>query len=315
MHSDARIYVAGHNGLVGSSIVRQLQSKNYKNIITRSHKELDLTDQRSVLQFYSEEKPEFVIIAAAKVGGIHANNTYPADFIYQNIMIEANLIHSAYLNKVKKLAFLGSSCIYPKHAEQPMAEEALLTGTLEPTNEPYAVAKIAGIKMCSSYNRQYGTNYISLMPTNLYGMNDNYDLNNSHVIPAMLRKFHEGKDSNASEVVIWGTGSPKREFLCSDDMADACIYLMENKNYSDIGEIINIGSGKEITIKELAILIADVVGYEGKIVFDESKPDGSPRKLLNVSRLLESGWKPKVDFKAGLQIAYDDFLNKTIKRD
>ncbi len=313
MKPDSRVYVAGHRGLVGSAIVRRLQAGGYSNILRRIHAELDLTDQRSVNEFFEKEKPEHVFIAAAKVGGIYANSTYRADFIYQNLMIESNLIHASCRHGVKKLMFLGSSCIYPKHAPQPMKEEHLLTGLLEPTNEPYAIAKIAGIKMCDAYNRQYGTNFMSVMPTNLYGPGDSYDLKNSHVLPALIRKMHEAKTQNAGEVVVWGTGSPKREFLYGDDLADACVFLMERFNASDIGEFVNIGVGKEISIRELAELIADVVGFRGKLVFDASKPDGTPRKLLDVSRLQALGWQAKTGFREGITKAYSDFLQNVAK--
>ncbi len=324
MKSDNKIYVAGHRGLVGSAIVRRLTSPSpragegrgeggYTNILTRTHSELDLTDQSAVDAFFKKEHPEYVFLAAAKVGGIYANNTYRADFIYQNLMIESNIIHASYRHGVKKLMFLGSSCVYPKHAPQPMKEEHLLTGLLEPTNEPYAIAKIAGIKMCDAYNRQYGTNFMSAMPTNLYGPGDNYDLQSSHVLPALIRKMHEAKMQNAKEVVVWGTGSPKREFLYSDDLADACVFLMERCNAADVGEFINIGVGKEISIREAAELIAEVVGFHGKLVFDTSKPDGTPRKLLDVSRLHALGWQAKTGFREGIAKAYADFLQNVAK--
>jgi GDP-L-fucose synthase len=308
MKSDSKIYVAGHRGLVGSAITRRLQSGGYSNLLLRTHADLDLLDQRAVDEFFARERPEYVFLAAAKVGGIHANNIYRADFIYQNLMIESNIIHASYRHGVKKLMFLGSSCIYPKHAPQPMKEEYLLTGLLEPTNEPYAIAKIAGIKMCDAYNRQYGTNFMSAMPTNLYGPGDNYDLQSSHVLPALIRKMHEAKAQNAKDVVVWGTGSPRREFLYSDDLADACVFLMGRYNAADVGEFINIGVGKEITIREAAELIADVVGFRGKLVFDNSKPDGTPRKLLDVTRLQALGWQAKIGFKEGIAKAYADFL-------
>jgi GDP-L-fucose synthase len=309
---------------VGSAIVRRLTSPSplagegrgeggYTNIVTRTHSELDLTDQSAVDAFFKKERPEYVFLAAAKVGGIHANNTYRADFIYQNLMIESNIIHASYRHGAKKLMFLGSSCIYPKHAPQPMKEEHLLTGLLEPTNEPYAIAKIAGIKMCDAYNRQYGTNFMSVMPTNLYGLGDNYDLQNSHVLPALIRKMHEAKMQNAKEVVVWGTGTPKREFLYSEDLADASVFLMEKYNAADIGEFVNIGSGKEITIRELAELVAEIVGFSGQLVFDASKPDGTPRKLLDVSRLHSLGWKPKTGFREGIALAYADFRKNVLK--
>jgi len=313
MKSDSKIYVAGHRGLVGSAITRRLQAGGYSNLLLRTHADLDLLDQRAVDQFFAHERPEYVFLAAAKVGGIHANNTYRADFIYQNLMIEANIIHASYQHGVKKLMFLGSSCIYPKHAPQPMKEEYLLTGLLEPTNEPYAIAKISGIKMCDAYNRQYSTNFMSAMPTNLYGPGDNYDLQGSHVLPALIRKMHEAKMQNAQEVVVWGTGSPKREFLYSDDLADACVFLMERYNAADVGEFINIGVGKEITIREAAELISNVVGFRGKLVFDTSKPDGTPRKLLDVSRLQALGWQAKTDFREGITMAYADFLQNVNK--
>lgn len=316
------IYVAGHRGMVGSAIVRALQRQGCSNIITRSRDELDLTDQSAVNSFIAAEKPDQIYLAAAKVGGIHANNTYPAEFIYQNLMIEANIIHSAYLNGVKKLLFLGSSCIYPKLAHQPMAEGELLTGTLEPTNEPYAIAKIAGIKLCESYNRQYGSShgvdYRSVMPTNLYGPGDNYHPENSHVIPALIRRFHEAKAYNASSVTIWGTGSPRREFLYVDDMAAACIHVM-NLSASEYRKIthpmlshLNVGCGYDITIKELAEMICNVVGYAGEIKFDASMPDGSPRKLMDSSRLYSLGWRPNIELAEGLALSYKDFL-KTIQ--
>jgi GDP-L-fucose synthase len=313
MKPDTKVYVAGHRGLVGSAIVRRMQAGGYSDIIQRTHAELDLTDQRAVNEFFEKEKPQFVFIAAAKVGGIYANNTYRADFIYQNLMIESNLIHASYRHGVKKLLFLGSSCIYPKLAPQPMKEEHLLTGLLEPTNEPYAIAKIAGIKMCDAYNRQYGTNFMSAMPTNLYGPGDNYDLKNSHVLPALIRRMHEAKVQGDKEVVVWGSGAPKREFLYSDDLADACVFLMERCNASDIGEFINIGVGREITIRELAELIAEIVGFRGKLVFDSSKPDGTPRKLLDVSRFQALGWQAKTGFREGVAKAYADYLKNVLK--
>jgi len=324
MKPESKIYVAGHRGLVGSAIVRRLTTPSplagegrgeggYTNILTRTHSELDLLDQRAVNEFFEKEKPEYVFLAAAKVGGINANNIYRADFIYQNLMMESNIINASHRHGVKKLMFLGSSCIYPKHAPQPMKEEYLLTGLLEPTNEPYAIAKIAGIKMCDAYNRQYRTNFMSVMPTNLYGPGDNYDLNNSHVLPALIRKMHEAKMQNAKDVVVWGSGSPKREFLYSDDLADACVFLMESYNAADVGEFINIGVGKEIAIREAAELIADVVGFRGKLVFDTSKPDGTPRKLLDVSRLHALGWQAKTSFREGIAKAYADFLQNVAK--
>ena len=312
-----KIYVAGHRGMVGSAIVRQIKAKGYDNIVTRTHAELDLTNQAAVKTFFEQEKPDQVYLAAAKVGGIHANNTYPAEFIYQNLMLEANVIHQAFSSGVKKLLFLGSSCIYPKLAPQPMAENALLTGLLEPTNEPYAIAKIAGIKLCESYNRQYGQShgidYRSVMPTNLYGPGDNYHPENSHVIPALIRRFHEAKLANASEVVIWGTGTPKREFLYVDDMAAASIFVMDldksiyDQHTEPMQSHINVGFGSDITITELASKIAKATGYQGKISFDPSKPDGAPRKWMSSEKLNALGWKPQVDIDSGLKLAYESF--------
>ena len=301
MDKNSKIYIAGHRGLVGSAIVRKLQSLGYNNLTTRTSRELDLRSQAAVAEFFEQEKPDYVFLAAAKVGGIMANSTYGAEFIYDNIMIQTNIIHNSYLSGVKKLLFLGSSCIYPKFAPQPMKEEYLLTGELEPTNEPYAIAKITGIKMCQAYNRQYGTNYISVMPTNLYGPNDNFDLETSHVLPAMIRKFHEAKVNNSPEVVLWGTGSPKREFLHVDDLADACLFLMNNY---DGTEIVNIGTGEDLTIKELAEMIKDIVGFEGEITWDSSKPDGTPRKLLDVSKLRKAGWESVIALEQGLSDTY-----------
>jgi len=303
MQKDSKIYIAGHRGMVGSAIVRLLEKKGYKNIITRTSKELDLRDQVQVREFFQKEKPQFVILAAAKVGGIQANNIYRADFIYDNIIIEANVIHQAYETKVEKLLFLGSSCIYPKMAPQPLKEDSLLTGTLEATNEPYAIAKIAGIKMCEAYNDQYGCNFISAMPTNLYGPNDNYDLNNSHVLPALLRKFHEAKESGVDTVEVWGSGSPLREFLHVDDLAEACYYLIQN--YDDKG-FVNIGSGVDLSIKELATLIKEIVGFKGKLKFDSSKPDGTPRKLMDVSKLEKLGWQYSIGLKEGITSVYKE---------
>jgi len=298
---NAKIYVAGHRGLVGSAMVRELQKQGYTNLITRTHTELDLEEQKAVAEFFAFEKPEYVILSAAKVGGIGANSTKPAEFIYTNLMIEANIIHNSYLNGVKKLLFLGSSCIYPRNAEQPIKEESLLTGALEPTNEAYALAKIVGIKMCESYNMQYGTKYISVMPTNLYGINDNFDLQSSHVLPALLRKFHEAKIGNKPNVTVWGSGSPIREFLYVDDLAKACIFLM---NEYDGDKIVNIGTGIGISIRELAELIKKVVSYEGELVLDASKPDGTPVKINDVSYLNQLGWKAKVDLEQGLNMTY-----------
>ena len=288
--------------MVGSAIVRALKKQGYNNFILRTHSELDLLDQKSATDFFKKEKPEYVFLAAAKVGGIMANRTYPADFIYQNLQIQNNIIHHSYLNGVKKLLFLGSSCIYPKLCSQPIKEEYLLTGELEPTNEPYAIAKIAGIKMCPAYNKQYGTDFISVMPTNLYGSGDNFDLENSHVLPALIRKFHEAKINNQNEIVVWGTGAPKREFLHVDDLADACIFLMNNYDNS---EIINIGTGEDISIKELAEMIKKITGFTGEIVWDASKPDGTPRKLLDVSRLHNLGWKHQINLPNGILSTYE----------
>jgi len=298
LEKNAKIYVAGHRGLVGSSIFRLLKERGYTNVITRTHAELDLTDQSKVKEFFEQEKPEYVFLAAAKVGGINANNSYPAEFIYQNLAVQNNVLHHAYLNGVKKLCFLGSSCIYPKMAPQPMKEEYLLDGKLEPTNEPYAIAKIAGIEMARSYNRQYGTNFISVMPTNLYGPNDNFDLQNSHVLPALIRKFVEANEHNAPSVVLWGSGKPRREFLYVDDMADACIFLM---NTYDGDDFFNIGTGVDETILDVAKMIKEIVGYQGALEFDASKPDGTPRKLLDVSRINALGWKAKTGLREGLE--------------
>lgn len=303
MEKGAKIYVAGHRGMVGSAIIRKLNSLGYNNIITRGSKELDLRNQQNVFDFFAREKPDYVFLAAAKVGGIHANNTYRAEFLYDNLIIEANVIHAAYMSKVKKLMFLGSSCIYPKLAPQPLKESYLLTGLLESTNEPYAIAKIAGIKLCESYRLQYGCNFISVMPTNLYGPNDNYDLNNSHVLPALLRKFHAAKIDNLPNVTIWGSGSPLREFLHVDDLADACYFLMQNYNEA---ELVNIGTGTDISIKDLALLIKKISGYEGKLEFDATKPDGTPRKLMDVTKLHNLGWKHKISLEEGIKMVYKD---------
>lgn len=307
MEKNAKIYVAGHRGMVGSALVRRLESEGYHNLIVRTSRELDLRNQQAVADFFAAEKPEYVFLAAAKVGGIMANNIYRADFLYENLQIQNNVIHSAHLTGVEKLMFLGSSCIYPKLAPQPLQEDSLLTGLLEYTNEPYAIAKIAGIKMCESYRKQYGRNYISVMPTNLYGPNDNYDLNNSHVLPAMIRKFHEAKVDNKPFVELWGTGSPLREFLHADDLADACVYLM--KNY-DGEQFVNIGVGEDITIKNLAELIKATVGYEGELRWNTDKPDGTPRKLMDVSKLHNMGWKHRYSLEEGIRITYEDFLSK-----
>jgi GDP-L-fucose synthase len=317
LNTQPRIYVAGHNGLVGSAIVRTLRAQGHTNIVTRSHKELELTDQAQVREFFRTEKIDQVYLAAAKVGGIHANNTYPADFIYDNMMVQANVVHEARFNGVQKLLFLGSSCIYPRMAPQPIKEEYLMSGMLEPTNEPYAMAKIAGIKLCESYNRQYGTDYRSVMPTNLYGPGDNYHPENSHVIPALIRRFHEAKLSNAPEVVIWGSGKPMREFLYVDDMAAACVHVMNldqatYAKYTDpMHSHINVGTGQDVTIAELARLVGEVVGYRGRIGFDTSKPDGTPRKLLDVSKLTQLGWQASTPLSEGLRQAYAAFVELT----
>lgn len=299
-----RVYVAGHRGMVGSAIVRKLQNAGFEKIITRTHAELYLTEQSAVRDFFDKERPDYVVLAAAKVGGIYANSTYPADFIYQNLMMETNVIHSAYQIGVKKLLFLGSSCIYPKFAEQPMKESSLLTGPLEPTNQAYAVAKIAGIVMCQAYAQQYGVSFISAMPTNLYGPNDNYDLQNSHVLPALLRKIHEAKVTGQPEVEIWGTGTPRREFLHVDDLADACLMLLDRYDSPDI---VNIGCGEDVTIRELAEVIAEIVGYSGGFRFDSTKPDGTPRKLLDVSRINALGWVPQISLREGVAMTHADF--------
>lgn len=305
MDRTAKIYVAGHRGMVGSALVRRLNQGGYTNILTRTHAELDLLNQAATQEFLQREKPDFMFIAAAKVGGIHANNTLRADFIYQNLMIEANLIHGAFQAGIERLCFLGSSCIYPRDCPQPIKEEYLLTGPLEQTNEPYAIAKIAGIKLCESYNRQYGTRYFSAMPTNLYGPNDNYDLANSHVLPALIRKAHEAKQRGENELVVWGSGTPRREFLYVDDLADACCFLMEG----DVQQgIFNIGCGEDVTIRDLAEFVQSAVGFNGRIAFDSSKPDGTPRKLLDVGRLREAGWKARISLQVGIKHAYDDFL-------
>lgn len=307
MEKESKIYVAGHRGLVGSAIVDNLKSKGYENIITRTHKELNLTNQRDVYTFFETEKPEYVILAAAKVGGIHANNVFPADFIYENLAIQNNVIKAAHDNKVTKLLFLGSTCIYPKLAPQPIKEEYLLTGSLEPTNEAYAIAKIAGLKMCQFFKKQYGDNFISCMPTNLYGPNDNFDINNSHVLPALLRKVHEAKENNSSAVEIWGTGKPLREFLYVADMADACVYLMENY---DGEEHVNIGSGEEISIGELASIITEIVGFKGELKFNPEKPDGTPRKLTDVTKLRSLGWRHRVGLKKGIEMTYEWYKSR-----
>lgn len=307
MKASDKIYIAGHNGLVGSALIRALQSAGYTNLVYRTSKELDLRNQEEVEAFFKEEKPQFVFLAAAKVGGIVANNTYRADFLYDNLMIVSNIVHAAFKNKVTKLLFLGSSCIYPKLAPQPIKEEYLLTGLLEYTNEPYAIAKIAGIKLCETFRDQYGANYISVMPTNLYGINDNYHPENSHVLPALIRKFHEAKENGSAEVTIWGSGTPRREFLFADDLAEACLFLMEHYNEKNI---INIGCGEDVTIKELAETVKEVVGFTGKLVYDTARPDGTPRKLLDVTKIHALGWHHKTPLTEGMKVAYQDFLKK-----
>jgi GDP-L-fucose synthase len=312
LEKEAKIYVAGHRGMVGSAIVRKLQSLGYTNLMLKTSAELDLRDQVKVAEFFAAEKPDYVFLAAAKVGGIVANNTYRADFLYENLAIQNNIIHASFINKVKKLQFLGSSCIYPKLAPQPLKESYLLSGYLEETNEPYAIAKIAGIKMCEAYRAQYGCDFISVMPTNLYGPNDNYDLENSHVLPAMIRKFHEAKERGDASMTLWGSGSPMREFLHADDLAEACVYLMET--YSD-SELVNIGTGIDVTIKELAETVKGIVGFEGSIQWDTNRPDGTPRKLMDVSKLHGLGWKHKIELKEGIALAYQDFLtNVSIRK-
>ncbi|MET4560712.1 GDP-L-fucose synthase [Lysinibacillus parviboronicapiens] len=313
MDKQSKIYVAGHRGLVGSAIVRKLNAAGYSKIITRTSKELDLRKQVEVGVFFEEEQPEYVFLAAAKVGGILANSTYPGQFLYDNLMIQTNVIEAARQIEVKKLLFLGSTCIYPKMAPQPLKEEYLLTGELESTNEAYAIAKIAGIKMCNAYNKEYKTNFISVMPTNLYGPNDNFDLQSSHVLPALIRKIHEAKMNNESTVSVWGSGRPLREFLHADDLADACVHLMKHCDAEQVGEFINIGTGKEISIEQLALLLCEVIGYEGKLVFDISKPDGTPRKLTDVSKLHHLGWKHSIELKEGAQDAYSWYLDNVIK--
>lgn len=309
MDKNSLIYVAGHRGMVGSAIVRKLEAEGFRNIITRTSKELDLTNQAAVQEFFKSEKPEFVFLAAAKVGGIHANNVYRGQFLYENLMIQNNIIHSSYKFGVNKLLFLGSSCIYPKMAPQPLKEEYLLTGTLEHTNEPYAIAKIAGIKMCEAYRSQYGCNYISAMPTNLYGPNDNYDLNNSHVLPALLRKFHTAKIQGSPSVSVWGSGTPQREFLHVDDLADACLFLIQNYNEE---QFLNVGVGEDISIKELAYLIKELTGYSGNIQFDSSKPDGTPRKLMDVSKINKLGWRHKISLRDGIKAVYEQALQEEV---
>ncbi|MGL4347427.1 MAG: GDP-L-fucose synthase family protein [Chitinophagaceae bacterium] len=310
MEKNAKIYIAGHLGMVGSAILRNLEEKGYTNFLLLTHQQIDLTNQLFVTDFFAQEKPDYVFLASAKVGGIVANNTYPAQFFYENIMIETNVIHASYLHGVKKLMFLGSSCIYPKLAPQPMKEEALLTGLLETINEAYAIAKIAGIKMCNYYRKQYGCNYVSVMPTNLYGKGDNYDLQNSHVLPALIRKFHEAKINHSKEVLLWGTGSPLREFLYADDMADAIVFCM--LNYNDYGHI-NVGSGQELTIKTLAEKIKNIVGYYGRVIWDTTKPDGTPRKLMDSSKLYAIGWSSKISLEQGIKMVYDEFISSYSK--
>jgi GDP-L-fucose synthase len=317
MNKDAKIYVAGHRGLVGSALLRNLNAKGYHNLVSRTHAELELRDQAAVQAFFAAENPEYVILAAAKVGGIHANNTYPAEFIHDNLVIQTNVIHSAWQNNVKRLLFLGSSCIYPRDCPQPIREEYLLTGPLESTNRPYALAKIAGVEMCHAYNRQYGSKYMAVMPTNLYGPNDNYDLNNSHVLPALIRKMHDAKLRGDREAVVWGTGTPKREFLYSDDMADACLYLLEQPESKLSGlfnderpPLVNIGCGEDLTIRELAELIANIVGFTGELTFDTSKPDGTMRKVMDVSKLRTLGWAAETDLRSGITLAYQDYLGR-----
>ncbi len=307
MEKNAKIYIAGHRGMVGSAIYRKLQNEGFTQLIIRTSSELDLRNQQQVNLFFEREKPEYVFLAAAKVGGIVANNTYRADFLYENLQIQNNVVHASYVNEVTKLMFLGSSCIYPKMAPQPLKEEYLLTGLLEPTNEPYAIAKIAGIKMCDAYREQYGCNYISVMPTNLYGYNDNYHPQNSHVLPALIRRFHEAKHQKLPKVVIWGTGTPMREFLFADDLAEACFYLMQN--YNEAG-LVNIGTGTDVSIKDLALLVKQIVGFTGDINFDTSKPDGTPRKLMDVSKLTNLGWQFSTPLKVGIALAYADFMTK-----
>ena len=317
MKPDSKIYVAGHRGLVGSALMRQLQARGYENLVKRTHAELDLTDQAAVRDFFTQEKPEYVLLAAAKVGGIHANATYPAEFIQQNLAIQTNVIHEAWRNNVGRLLFLGSSCIYPKNCPQPIKEEYLLTGPLEPTNRPYALAKIAGIEMCWSYNRQYGTKYLAAMPTNLYGAGDNYDLANSHVLPALIRKMHEAKVSGATEVVLWGSGTPKREFLYVDDLANALIFLatLDNERYDTLVEpsrcpLINVGTGEDMTIRELAEKIAEVIGYKGSFIQDTSKPDGTMRKVMDATKIRALGWRAKIGLQEGIILSYQDMLSK-----
>lgn len=314
MEKNSKIFVAGHRGLVGSAIKKELEDRGYTNLLTRTHQELDLTDTSAVKTFFEKNKPEYVILSAAKVGGIQGNNTYPVEFFTENMKIQLNVIENSFKNNVKKLLFLGSSCIYPKNAPQPMKEEYLLSSELEKTNEMYALAKISGLKLCASYNIEYGTDYISVMPCNLYGLNDNYDKENAHVLPMLVRRFHEAKEAGAKEVVVWGTGTPLREFMYAGDLAKAVVFLLENKSAKEIGEFINVGTGKEVTILELANMIKRIVGYEGELVFDKTKPDGTMRKLMDVSRINKLGWEAETDLETGIKIVYQDFLNsKTIR--
>ena len=316
MDKNIKIYIAGHRGLVGSAITREFEKQGYTNIVTKTHSEMDLTDAIAVKEFFEKEKPDWVILAAAKVGGIHGNSTYPVDFMLDNLKIQNNIIENAHKNEVKKLLFLGSSCIYPRETPQPMKEEYLLSSYLEKTNEPYALAKICGIKLCDAYNRQYGTDYISVMPCNMYGLNDNYHPQNAHVLPMLIRRFHEAKEAGLKEVVVWGTGTPRREFMFADDLASAVVYLMENKSAKEIGEFVNVGYGSDISILEIANMIKKVVGYEGELVLDKTKPDGTMLKLMDVSRMNSLGWKAQVSLEEGLKIAYQDFLNnKDIRLD
>ncbi|MNI44502.1 GDP-L-fucose synthase [compost metagenome] len=315
MQTNSKIYVAGHRGMVGSAIVRRLQEKGYKNVFGKMSRELDLRNQESVKQFFAQEQPEYVFLAAAKVGGILANSTFPAQFLYDNLMIQSNIIEAAKNHGVKKLLFLGSTCIYPRLAPQPLKEEYLLSGALEPTNEPYAIAKIAGIKMCNAYNKQYGTDYISVMPTNLYGPNDNFDLEQSHVLPALMRKIHEAKVNGDESVTLWGSGTPLREFLHVDDLADACVYLMENQSAQEIDTFVNIGTGNEISIRELAELLCNIIGYKGNLVYDSEKPDGTPRKVTDVARLEQLGWRYSIELKEGVQDTYQWYLEHVVNND
>ncbi len=314
MDKNIKIYIAGHRGLVGSAIKREFESKGYTNLVYKTHSELDLTNSDAVAKFFEEEKPDWVVLAAAKVGGIHGNNTYPVEFMLENLKIQNNIIENSYKNNVKKLLFLGSSCIYPRETPQPMKEEHLLSNYLEKTNEGYALAKIIGIKLCNAYNREYGTNYMSVMPCNLYGLNDNYHPENAHVIPMLIRRFHEAKEQGLKEVTVWGTGTPRREFLYSGDLAEAVVYLMENKDAKDIGEFINIGSGFDMTIAEIANLVKETVGFEGKLVYDTTKPDGTMLKLMDVSRMKALGWSAKTQLKDGLKIAYEDFKSRYLAK-